>query len=259
MDFITKITSSQNPAIKRLKLLLVKSRERKKKSCFVIEGERELLRAMEKGYQLESIFVKEKYLKDFQLKIKAHFFELNEALFDSISIRSGSEKIIAIVKSKTHDLDQLKLNENSIVLVVEAPEKPGNIGAILRTASAAGMDAVIISNPRTDLYHPTVVRNSLGGVFALPIALDSSENVINYLKEKSLNIMAAALNGKAQDYKKVSYIRPTALVFGTEDMGLSSIWLDQADVIVKIPVKPPIDSLNLSVSAGILMYHVIGD
>ena len=259
MDFITKITSSQNPAIKRLKLLLVKSRERKKKSCFVIEGERELLRAMEKGYQLESIFVKEKYLKDFQLKTKAHFFELNEALFDSISIRSGSEKIIAIVKSKTHDLDQLKLNENSIVLVVEAPEKPGNIGAILRTASAAGMDAVIISNPRTDLYHPTVVRNSLGGVFALPIALDSSENVINYLKEKSLNIMAAALNGKAQDYKKVSYTRPTALVFGTEDMGLSSIWLDQADVIVKIPVKPPIDSLNLSVSAGILMYHVIGD
>ena len=259
MDFITKITSSQNPAIKRLKLLLVKSRERKKKSCFVIEGERELLRAMEKGYQLESIFVKEKYLKDFQLKTKAHFFELNEALFDSISIRSGSEKIIAIVKSKTHYLDQLKLNENSIVLVVEAPEKPGNIGAILRTASAAGMDAVIISNPRTDLYHPTVVRNSLGGVFALPIALDSSENVINYLKEKSLNIMAAALNGKAQDYKKVSYTRPTALVFGTEDMGLSSIWLDQADVIVKIPVKPPIDSLNLSVSAGILMYHVIGD
>ena len=259
MDFITKITSSQNPAIKRLKLLLVKSRERKKKSCFVIEGERELLRAMEKGYQLESIFVKEKYLKDFQLKTKAHFFELNEALFNSISIRSGSEKIIAIVKSKTHRLDQLKLNKKSLVLVVEAPEKPGNIGALLRTASAAGMDAVIISNPRTDLYHPTVVRNSLGGVFALSIALDSSENVINYLKEKSLNIMAAALSEKAQDYKKVSYTRPTALVFGTEDMGLSSIWLDQADIIVEIPVKPPIDSLNLSVSAGILMYHVIGD
>jgi len=259
MDFITKIASSQNPAIKKLKLLLVKSRERKKQSCFVIEGERELLRAMEKGYLLESVFVKEKYLKDFQLKTKAPFFELNEALFNSISIRSGSEKIIAIVKSKTHRLDQLKLNKKSLVLVVEAPEKPGNIGALLRTASAAGMDAVIISNPRTDLYHPTVVRNSLGGVFALSIALDSSENVINYLKEKSLNIMAAALSEKAQDYKKVSYTRPTALVFGTEDMGLSSIWLDQADVIVKIPVKPPIDSLNLSVSAGILMYHVIGD
>ena len=108
MDFITKITSSQNPTIKRLKLLLVKSRERKRQSCFIIEGERELLRAMEKGYQLESVFVKEKCFKDFQLEIKAPFFELNESLFNSISIRSGSEKIIAIVKSKSHDLDQLK-------------------------------------------------------------------------------------------------------------------------------------------------------
>ena len=253
-----RIKSKQNPAIKRLKLLLVKSRERKKQSCFVIEGKRELLRAMEKGYLLDSIFIKEKHLKEFDHKTKAHIFELNEPLFNSISIRSGSEKIIAIVKSKIHDLDRLKLNKNSLLLVLEAPEKPGNIGALLRTASAAGIDTVIISNPRTDIYHPTIIRNSLGGVFTLPIALDSSKNVINYLKENNLKIIATALSEKAQDYKKVSYTRPAALIFGTEDTGLSSIWLDKADLIVKIPVEPPIDSLNLSVSAGILMYHVNG-
>jgi TrmH family RNA methyltransferase len=139
--------------------------------------------------------------------------------------------------------------------VVEAPEKPGNIGALLRTAAAANWEAVIIANPKTDLYHPQIIRNSMGGVFSIPIAADDSEKVISFLEKNNFNITAAALHNEAKHYKRVKYQRPLALVFGTEDKGLDPIWFKKVQQIVKIPVKFPIDSLNLSVSAGILMYH----
>ena len=139
--------------------------------------------------------------------------------------------------------------------MLEAPEKPGNIGAILRTAAAADWNAVIIANPKTDIYHPQIIRNSMGGIFTIPVFTDSSENVISFLSKNGFNIIAAALDPNSKHYKRVKYSSPLALVFGTEDKGLDKKWTKIAQQIVKIPVKYPIDSLNLSVSAGILMYH----
>ena len=139
--------------------------------------------------------------------------------------------------------------------MLESPEKPGNIGAILRTAAAADWNAVIITNLKTDIYHPQIIRNSMGGVFTIPVFTDSSENVISFLDKNGLNIIAASLDPYSKHYKRVKYTRPLALVFGAEDKGLDKKWIKIAHQIVKIPVKYPIDSLNLSVSAGILMYH----
>ena len=249
------ISSAQNPLIKKLNLLISKSRVRKKENRFVVSGERELSRAVEMGYNIDTLF----YRVDYDEKIiKVHsdsVFELSSALFDRVSIRSGSEEVIAILETKSHHIKDISVDNDSRVLVVEAPEKPGNIGALLRTAAAAGWDAVIIANPKTDLYHPQIIRNSMGGVFSIPIAFANSEEVILFLEANAFNISAAALDHKAKHFKRVKYQRPLALVFGTEDKGLDQKWLKKAHQIVQIPVKFPIDSLNLSVSAGILMYH----
>ena len=249
------ISSAQNPLIKKLNLLISKSRVRKKENRFVVSGERELSRAVEMGYNIDTLF----YRVDYDEKIiKVHsdsVFELSSALFDRVSMRSGSEEVIAILETKSHHIKDISVDNDSRVLVVEAPEKPGNIGALLRTAAAAGWDAVIIANPKTDLYHPQIIRNSMGGVFSIPIASANSEEVISFLEANAFNISAAALDHKAKHFKRVKYQRPLALVFGTEDKGLDQKWLKKAQQIVQIPVKFPIDSLNLSVSAGILMYH----
>ena len=245
--------------IKKLNLLISKSRVRKKENRFVVSGERELTRAVEMGYKVDTLF----YRVDYDEKIiKVHsdsVYELSSALFDRLSKQSGSEEVIAILETKSHHIKDITVDNDCRVLVVEAPEKPGNIGALLRTAAAAGWDAVIIANPKTDLYHPQIIRNSMGGVFCIPIASASSEEVISFLEVNAFNISAAALNNEAKHFKRVKYQRPLALVFGTEDKGLSQKWLKKAKHIVQIPVKFPIDSLNLSVSAGILMYHCVDE
>ena len=241
--------------IKKLNLLISKSSVRKKENRFVVSGERELTRAVEMGYKVETLFYRVDYDKKIIKVYSDSIIELSSDLFDRLSKRSGSEEVIAILETKSHHIKDITVDNDSRVLVVEAPEKPGNIGALLRTAAAAGWDAVIIANPKTDLYHPQIIRNSMGGVFCLPIASASSDEVVSFLEANAFNISAAALNNDAKHFKRVKYQRPLALVFGTEDRGLNQKWLKKAKQIVQIPVKFPIDSLNLSVSAGILMYH----
>ena len=232
-----------------------KSRARKKEKCFVVAGGRELSRAVEMGYKVETLFYREGFDHGAVYEDSANVFELSSKLFDRISMRSGSEEVIAILEMKDHNTEDLFITNQDKILVVEAPEKPGNIGAILRTAAAADWNAVIIANPKTDLYHPQIIRNSVGGVFSIPVATDTSYNVISFLEKNAFNIIAAALDPNAKHYKRVKYSRPLALVFGTEDKGLDKKWVKIAHQVVKIPVKYPIDSLNLSVSAGILIYH----
>jgi len=249
------ISSTHNPLIKKLNLLMSKARVRKKENLFVVSGNRELSRALEMGYNIDTMFYREGCDEEIIFENSAKVFELSDALFDRVIMRSSSEEVIAILEAKSHFIKDIFVNNDSRILVVEAPEKPGNIGALLRTAAAADWDAVIIANPKTDLYHPQIIRNSMGGVFSISVATDSTEEVISFLKKNAFNISAAALDQKAKHFKRVKYQRPLALVFGTEDKGLDQKWLKIAQQIVKIPVKFPIDSLNLSVSAGILMYH----
>lgn len=232
-----------------------KSRVRKKEKRFVVSGKRELRRAVEMGYTIDTLFYREGYDGELVYDHSDGLFELSPKLFDRISLRSGYDEVIAILEAKSHQIKDILINNDSRILVVEAPEKPGNIGAILRTAAAAGWDGVIIANPKTDLYHPQIIRNSMGGVFSIPIATDSTEEVLSFLEKNTFHISAAALDHRAKHFQRVKYEKPLALVFGAEDKGLDSKWLKKAHHIVKIPVKFPIDSLNLSVSAGILMYH----
>lgn len=257
-----KISSNHNPEIKFLNLLNKKSTERKKSGNFVIEGLREIKRAIKKGYSIKTLFIHEKALLDeiddqINLKKFNSLYVIKKSLFEKITYRSGSEKVIAIAETKIHTLNRLKLPQNPFVLVIEAPEKPGNIGAILRTCSAVGIDAVIIANPKTDIYNPNIIRSSLGAVFSNQIATDSSKKIISFLKEKKIRVIVSALKKNSTSFNNVNYTLPCAIVLGSEDQGLTNNWLTIANEIIRIPMSENIDSLNLSVSAGILMYEAI--
>ena len=174
--------------------------------------------------------------------------------------RGSTEGMIAVVKCKDHALSavstQLSTHKNPLIVVLESVEKPGNLGAILRTAEAANVDAVIVCDPLTDLYNPNLIRASIGGVFSVPVAVCTSKECIAFLKEHKVRILTAQLQD-AYDYYDYDMRQATAIVMGTESTGLSQQWRDAADVHIRIPMLGRLDSLNVSVSAAILMYEAV--
>lgn len=254
------LSSNKNPEIKQLKLLSQKSRERKKRGLFVVEGKRELEKAISGNYLINSIFIEENHELDCENIVQklsnADQFIVSNSVFEQISFRSGSEKIIGIAQSKKHDLKNFKLKKNALILVLEAPEKPGNIGALLRTADAAHVDAVIIANPRTDLYNSNVIRSSVGGLFTVSIAVATSEETIGFLNERRIPIYSAVLQ-ESVPYVDINLSDASALVVGSESTGLSEIWRSSATKTVQIPMLGDLDSMNVSVAAGILLFEAI--
>ncbi|WP_396600309.1 TrmH family RNA methyltransferase [Algibacter sp. R77976] len=253
------ISSSQNQFIRQLVQLKDKSRERKKTGTFLIEGVREVSLALKGNYQVETIlfypelFPAEK-LNDL-VSETANAIEVSKEVYEKLAYRSTTEGLLAVAKSKDNHLSDLSFkNDNPLVLVAEAPEKPGNIGAILRTADAANVDAVIIANPKTDLYNPNIIRSSVGCVFTNQIATGSTSEIIEFLKTKSINIYAAILQ-ESVDYHTQDFTKPTAIVVGTEATGLSQEWRKNATKNIIIPMQGEIDSMNVSVAAGILIFE----
>lgn len=254
-----QINSTQNVLIKQIVLLKEKSRERKKTGLFVIEGTREIELALKGNYTLKSILIYTELFSAEDLKTlsinNTEIIEVSKDVYSKIAYRETTEGIIAIAKSKVNNMESLTFkNDNSLILVTEAPEKPGNIGAILRTADAANVDAVIIANPKTDLYNPNIIRSSVGCLFTNQIATGSTEAIIEFLKSKQINIYAAILQ-ESQEYHKQDYTKATAIVLGTEATGLSDAWRQAALQNINIPMQGAIDSMNVSVAAGILIFE----
>lgn len=253
-----QISSTHNKIVKQYLQLSEKSRERKKQGLFVIEGKREISLAIRGGIGLETVlFSAEIFEGDISaLPLgNAEVLEISTEVYQKLAYRTGTEGILAIAKSDDHSLNSLKFEKNDpLVLIAEAPEKPGNIGALLRTADAANLDAVILANPRTDLYNPNIVRSSVGTLFTNQLATASTEDIIAYLKENNFAIYSAILQ-EAQSYLEVDYSGPCALVVGTEADGLSAPWRGQSNANVIIPMEGEIDSMNVSVAAGILIFE----
>ena len=254
-----QINSTQNALIKQIVLLKEKSRERKKTGLFVVEGIREIVLALKGDYTLKSILFYAELFSAEDLKTlsinNTEIIEVSKDVYSKIAYRETTEGIIAIAKSKVNNMESLTFkNDNSLILVAEAPEKPGNIGAILRTADAANVDAVIIANPKTDLYNPNIIRSSVGCLFTNQIATGSTEAIIEFLKSKQINIYAAILQ-ESQEYHKQDYTKATAIVLGTEATGLSDAWRQAALQNINIPMQGAIDSMNVSVAAGILIFE----
>ena len=256
------ITSAQNPKIKTLLELQEKSKARRKEGLFVVEGRRELLHCIEAGYQPYAVFfcpeiINERNLSEIAAAAgKCSFFEIPQHLYDKVAYRGGTEGVIAELRCKEMNLEALKLKENPLVVVLESVEKPGNLGAVLRSADASGVDAVIVCDPLTDMYNPNLIRSSIGAIFTVPVATATSENTIKWLKDNNIKIYTAQLQD-SEWYYDTDMKGGTAIVMGTEATGLTDAWRKAADAHIKIPMLGKLDSLNVSVSAAILMFEAV--
>ncbi|MEZ7498895.1 RNA methyltransferase [Flavobacterium sp. Arc3] len=252
-----QITSIQNPFIKSLVLLQEKAKNRKQTGTFLIEGKREISLALKGGYEIETLLFYPEICTEIEAKKISNtteLIEINKDVFQKLAYRDTTEGILAIAKAKSQQLSDLKLSDNPLILVAEATEKPGNIGALLRTADAANLDAVIIANPKSDLYNPNVVRSSVGCLFTNQIATGTTAEIIAFLQEKKINFYCATLQNSTS-YHTQDYTTPTALVVGTEATGLTQEWRDAATQNIIIPMQGEIDSMNVSVAAAILIFE----
>lgn len=255
-----RITSIQNPKIKRLLALQQKSSERRKAGLFVVEGRRELMHCLEVGFQVDSVFwcpaVETGTEPMPSLPADTRLFEVSKEVYEKMAYRGSTEGVMAEVRTRPLALSDLTLPERPLVVVLERVEKPGNLGAILRSADAAGVSAVIVCDPLTDLYNPNLIRSSVGAIFSVPCVACSSEACISFLKAKGIQILTAQLQDSSL-YYDIDMRRPTAVVMGTEATGLTDQWRQAADAHIRIPMLGRIDSLNVSVSAAILMYEAV--
>lgn len=253
-----QITSSQNPFIKSLIQLQEKTKARKQSGTFLIEGLREIALAIKGGYEIETIL----YVPEIanlstisqSFDVLNNTIEISKDVYQKLAYRDTTEGILAVAKTKLLQLSDLKLPKNPLLLVMEAIEKPGNIGAMLRTCDAAKVDAVIIANPKTDLYNPNIVRSSVGCLFTNQIATASTPEVINFLMDNNISFYSATLQNSTA-YHTQNYRTPTALVVGTEATGLSALWREKATQNIIIPMQGEIDSMNVSVAAAILLFE----
>jgi RNA methyltransferase, TrmH family len=250
------ITSVQNPKIKNL-VRLRKSAKRKKQELFLIDGLREIEVALKYNFFVEELFYcpefdkEKKELKGLGDKI---VYITTPEVFRKIAYAENPNGWIAVVRPRYNQLENSKLNKNPLIIVLESVEKPGNLGAIIRTAYAAKVDVIIINETQTDLYNPNVIKASSGHVFSPMIVMASKEDSLTWLKEKKIKIFAANIKA-AKSYNKINWKQSAAIVFGSEADGLSPFWLKEANENIIIPMQKDIDSLNVSVSAGIIIYE----
>jgi len=253
-----KITSLQNERVKRIIKLQRKASARREEGLTVIEGAREVSRAMENGWRPVELWLCPDLGNDKPQTIVAGYecFESSRAVFEKISYREGPDGVLAVGPLVGKKLDELNLPKNPLILVAEGLEKPGNLGALLRTADGAGADAVIVCDSATDLNNPNVIRASIGTLFYLPVAEATAEETLAFLKGKGIKILSAVPDSNAV-YTDVDLTGPVAIVVGAEDKGLSNHWKTGADLNVKIPMLGKNDSLNVSVSAAVLLYEAV--
>lgn len=262
-DFNSSITSVQNQRVKRMVALQQKSSERRKSGLFVVEGRRELRHCIEGGYEVETVYLCPEVLREFgsdeslpTIPKGTMVIEVTREVYEKMAYRGGTEGIMAEVRCRPQTLDDLHLPDNPLIVVLESVEKPGNVGAILRSADASGVDAVVVCDPLTDLYNPNLIRSSVGAFFSVPCVACSSEACIAYLKSHSISILTAQLQD-SELYYDTDMRSGTAIVMGTEATGLTDQWRKAADAHIRIPMLGRVDSLNVSVSAAVLMYEAV--
>lgn len=251
------ITSTQNPKVKNL-LALEKPRERRKQCLFVIEGIKEIKMALQAGYKIGNLFFCDEMITPRELQTlgasEKLLIPVSKEVFDKIAVRENSGGVLAVAEQKTHRLDQLKLSATPLLLILESVEKPGNLGAILRTADAAGADAVIICDPQTDFYNPNVIRSSIGCLFTVPVASATTEDTLAWLKKNNIAIYCTYLKA-SKPYHQTDYTKPCAIVMGTESTGLSERWVESSTSNIIIPMQGHIDSMNVSTAAAVVIFE----
>lgn len=257
------ITSPQNPRVKDL-VRYRRRPHRDEAGVILVEGYREILRALDNDRSPTELFCcpglyqgeNEDALVGRARGSGASVFTCSEPVFCKVAYRERPEGLLAVIPQRRLGLDDLQLPDCPLLLVAEAIEKPGNLGSILRSADAAGVDAVIVCDECTDINNPNAVRSSIGTIFSLPVAEASSEATLAWLKGHDMRILAATPHTD-REYTEVDMTQPVALVVGTEKFGLSDRWMTEADLPVRIPMLGQVDSLNVSCATTILLYEAV--
>ncbi len=256
------INSPHNPAIKEL-INLRKNRAKKKNDNFIIDGRREIEIALKAGWNIESLFFcseladNSRESMDLSAALTEKITMVSSPVFHKICYKESPDGFLAVVKKKIMDLSHIRLGAKPLIVVLERIEKPGNLGAVLRTAYAAGVTAIILNDNQVDIYNPNVIRASEGQLFTQTIAITSAIETMEWLKAHKIKSFAAATTVDCKKYTETDLIGPSAIIFGSESEGLGPEWLRAADEKIKIPMRSGIDSLNVSVSAAIILFEVL--
>jgi TrmH family RNA methyltransferase len=260
---LTCIASLQNHHVKNVLLLEEKAGARKDQDRIVIEGVREISLALQAGFIMDCLFFCHEILDPgiytqviAGVPAATGLFEVTVDVYNRMAYRKGHEGIIAVAKPRRLTFSDLIFGKDPLVLILETVEKPGNLGALLRTADAAGLDAVIICDPQTDIYNPNAIRSGIGCVFTIPFVTASTGETIAWLREKGIRSYGTALTA-TRSYHQSDFRLPCAIVMGSEANGLSGAWLEGADQLIKIPMMGKIDSMNVSVSAAIVIFEAM--
>ena len=248
------IESLQNEKIKNLTRLITDNRFRKKSGVFVVEGQQENERALQFGFENIEFFICEPIFGINHPEGKKHF--VSAQVYEKLTYRGTSEGIIGIYKAKEFNLKEYQPKENASVIVVESMEKPGNLGAILRSCEAFGIDALIVTDTKVDFYNPNVLRSSVGCFFGMNVFSATNEETLTFLQENEFKIFTTFMDESAEDIYKKNFNEKSALFFGTEHSGLSDFWLNKGENIL-IPMSGTIDSLNLSNAVAITCYEIL--
>lgn len=255
------ISSLQNPRLKELRLLMEKSKERRETGLFVIDGWKEIIMAKDAGYYIRQLFVRDgstykKEIDELWPEDRPESVKVFRDIFDKLAYRGVTSGAIAVAEAKEHGLDTIQLSKNPVILVLDAVEKPGNLGAMIRTADATAIDAVICCDTATDVYNPNVIRSSVGCVFGVPVAVASREETAQWLKDNNIQIMTTSLKASVP-YIQADFSKPTAFVLGTEATGVDLLWEEVSDQNIILPMLGKNDSLNVSNTAAVLLYETL--
>ncbi len=260
------ISSTQNLLIRKVLLLQEKSKLRREGNLFVIDGWKETKMAIDNGFIVETIFCQQSIVHSQQfLEIKdtidyqrpsIECIEVSDEVFDKISYRGNTSKVVALAHPKETRLSDLELSGNPLIVVLDGIEKPGNVGAILRTADAAGVDAVICCDTQTDIYNPNIIRSSVGCVFTKQMVVVTKEACLKYLQEHHISVFTTSLKA-AKNYLEADYKKPSAFVFGTEAEGVNVFWEENATANIIIPMRGQNDSLNVSNAVAVVLFEAL--
>jgi len=255
------ISSLKNEKIKHLRNLSQKSRLRREEGVFLCEGVPEIIQALESGYLAKDFFYSEEICGEFSqtkasemLPASTLLYAISASVYDAMVYRQGSGGMLAVFHAKQHtDLPPIS-TENPLILVVDSVEKPGNLGAIFRTAEAAGVDAVLVCDPQTDLYNPNTIRASIGCIFRLQIIQCGIDDAIQWLSDNAIAVYPTDLEA-AEPYTNIDFRVASAVVVGTESVGIRDAWRKASAKNIIIPMHGKHDSLNVSVSTAIVLFE----
>lgn len=250
------ITSLQNPRVKHIVRLRDDKRQRKEDGLMLVEGYDEIQLALSAGHKPNTLISAPELISRQMNAVDAENITVNRAVFEKMSYRENPDGWLAIFPLPRFSLEDLKVSKIPLVILAESVEKPGNLGAILRTADAAHVDALLVSDPRVDVWNPNVVRASRGAVFTVPIVECDNKFALAWLRSQNIQVLAATPSAETI-YSNVNLREPVAIAVGTEDEGLTEFWMSNADLRVKIPMMGKVNSLNVSVSTALILYEAV--